>query len=102
MNFARKCHKCHRFSSIPKSHPERLTSITSPWPFAVWGIDLIGPMPTACPTFKYAMVAVDYFTIWAEAKLLAMISSRKVQEFIWESIICRFEIPHEIVSDNKT
>ena len=33
---------------------------------------------------------------------MAVISSKKVQEFIWEHIICRFGIPHEIVSDNGT
>ena len=86
----------------PISHPEKLTSMTSPQPFAVWGKDLIDPMPTALPAFKYAVVAIDYFTKWAEAKPLAMISNRKVQEFIWESIICRFDILHEIVSDNRT
>ena len=102
MNLARKCDKCQRFSSIPISHPEKLTSMTSPWPFAVWGIDLIGPMPTACLAFKYAVVAVDYFTTWVEAKPLGMISSKKVQEFVWESIICHFRIPHDIVSDNGT
>ena len=59
-------------------------------------------MPTTCPIFKYAVVLVDYFTKWAEAKPLATISSKKVQEFIWESIICHFEIPHEIVSDDET
>ena len=101
MNFARKCNKCQKFSSITRSHPERLTSMTSPWPFPIWGIDLIDPMPIAHPTFKYAVVAVDYFTKWAEAKPLALISSKKVQEFIWESIICRFGIPHEIISDNR-
>ena len=77
--------------------PDRLTL-----PFAVWGIDLICPMPTAGPTFKYAVVVVDYFTKWAEAKPLVVISSKKVQEFIWESIICGFGIPHEIVLDNGT
>ena len=63
---------------------------------------MIGPMPTARLAFKYAVVVVDYFTKWAEAKILALISSKKVQEFIWESIICRFGIPHEVVSDNET
>ena len=76
--------------------------MTLPWPFAVWGIDLIGPMPIARLVFKYAVVVVDYFTKWAEAKPLAVISSKKVQEFIWEHIICRFGIPHKIVSDNET
>ena len=100
--FYKEMLQCQRFPSIPRSHPEKLTSMTSPWPFAVWGIDLIGPMPTARPTFKYAVVVVDYFTKWAEAKLLVVIFSKKVQEFIWESIICRFGVHHEIVSDNRT
>ena len=62
MNFVKKCDKCQRFSSIPRSHPNKLTSMTSPLPFAVWGIDLIGPLPTTRLAFKYAVVAVDYFT----------------------------------------
>ena len=78
MDFARKCDKCQRLSSILRSNPEKLTSMTSPWPFAVWGIDLIGPMLMARPTFKYTAVVVDYFTRWADAKPLTTISSKKV------------------------
>ena len=51
--------------------------MTSSWPFVGWGIDLIGPMPMARPAFKYAVVAVDYFTKWAKAKSLAVIPARK-------------------------
>ena len=101
MTFARKCDKCQRFSNIPRTYPDKLVSMTSAWPFAIWGIDLLSPLPTARPTFKYVVVAVDYFTKWAEAKPLAMISSKKVQDFIWEAIICRYNIPQEIVSDNR-
>ena len=80
MNFARKCGKCQRFSRIPRSHPERLTSMATPWPFAVWGIDLKCPMPMAWSTFKSAVIAVDYFTKWIEAN--PVIYSKKVQEFV--------------------
>ena len=76
--------------------------MTSPWPFTILGIDLIGPLPIMQPAFKYGVVVVDYFTRWAEAKLLAMISSKKVQDFVWEVIICRYGISREIVSDNGT
>ena len=48
------------------------------------------------------MVVVNYFTKWAEAKPLATISSKKVQDFVWEIIIYRYGIPQEIVSDNGT
>ena len=32
---------------------------------------------------------------------MVVISSKKVQEFVLESIICHFKIPHEIVSNNE-
>ena len=102
MDFARKCDKCQRFSSIPRSYPEKLMLMTSPWPFVVWGMDLIDSMPTARPTLKYSVVTVDYFTKWAEAKPLATISGKKVQEFVWKSIICQFRLSYEIVSNNNT
>ncbi|XP_060961981.1 uncharacterized protein LOC133032149 [Cannabis sativa] len=41
-NFAKKCDKCHRIATYVNQPPSDLHSITSPWPFAVWGIDLIG------------------------------------------------------------
>ncbi|KAL5543131.1 hypothetical protein UlMin_010841 [Ulmus minor] len=46
--------ECQRFSAIPRQAPEDLTTVTSPWPFAKWGIDLIGPLPTARGQPKYA------------------------------------------------
>ncbi|KAL5582796.1 hypothetical protein UlMin_015238 [Ulmus minor] len=62
--FVQKCDKCQRFSTIPHQPPEELTPVSSPWPFAKWGIDLIGPLPTARGQLKYAVVAIDYYTKW--------------------------------------
>ncbi|XP_030479564.2 uncharacterized protein LOC115696818 [Cannabis sativa] len=50
--------------------PSQLNSITSPGPFAVWGIDLTGELPKGKGGVKYAIVVVDYFTKWDEAKPL--------------------------------
>ena len=60
--FARKCDRCQRYSPLIKAHPEKLTPIFCPWPFAKWGVDLIGALPMALGGFRYAIVAVDYFT----------------------------------------
>ena len=49
-----------------------------------------------------AIVAVDYFTKWAEAKELVQISTAKVENFVWSNIICRFGVPQQIVTNNKT
>ncbi|KAI5335629.1 hypothetical protein L3X38_025762 [Prunus dulcis] len=41
----KKCDKCQHFGNVPHIPAEPLTPIVSPWPFAQWGLDLIGPMP---------------------------------------------------------
>ena len=41
MEFAKKCDKCQHFAPVLKAHLKELTIMTSPWPFAVWGIKLI-------------------------------------------------------------
>ncbi|KAL5575438.1 hypothetical protein UlMin_017137 [Ulmus minor] len=102
LDFVRKCDKCQRFSAMPRQAPEDLTTVTSPWPFAKWGIDLIGPLPTARGQLKYAVVAIDYYTKWVEAEALAKITEQNVIAFIWKNIVCRFGVPRELVSDHGT
>ena len=57
-------------------------------------------MPTALGGLKFAVVAVDYFTKWAEAIPLAAITEKNLSKFIHEHIIYRYGIPHSLVSDN--
>ena len=57
-------------------------------------------MPTGKGQTKFVVVAVDYFTKWAEAEPLAQITEQKTTTFVWKSIICRFGIPQAIVTDN--
>ena len=70
------------------------------WPLQRWGIDLVSPLPTAQGNCKFAVVAVDYFTKWIEAKALASITTAIVQKFFWQNIICRFRVPRELTVDN--
>ncbi|XP_062119082.1 uncharacterized protein LOC133832804 [Humulus lupulus] len=68
--------------------------------FAVWGIDLIGSLPTGKGGIKYAIVAVDYFTQWVKAEPLATITSKKTLDFVIKNIVCRYRLLRKIVSDN--
>ena len=43
---------------------------------------------------------MNYFTKWEKAELLATITEKKVCNFIWLSIICRFGIPKALISDS--
>ena len=99
-NYTRKCDPCQRLAPILKSLVQDLISISSPWPFAQWGIDIVGPLPTAPAQKKLLLVATDYFSKWIEVEALSSIKDRDVTQFIWKNIVCRFGIPRSIVSDN--
>ena len=75
--------------------------MTSPLPFAVWGLDLIGSLPTGKGGVKYAII-VDYFTKWTEAEPLASITTKKSLDFVIKNIVCSYGLPRKIVSDNGT
>ena len=99
-DYVKKCDPCQRMSPILKSPVQDLVSISSPWPFAQWGIDIVGSLPTALAQNKLLLVATDYFSKWIEADAFASIKDRDVTWFIWKNIVCRFDIPRSIVSDN--
>ena len=77
-----------------------LESHCSPWPFAQWGLDIIGPFPRAIGNRRFVLVAVDYFTKWAEAEALANIRDVDVKKFVWKNIVTRFGVSNSLISDN--
>ena len=99
-DLVRRCKICQEHAKISRLPSEPLTSITSPWPFQQWGLDILGPLPLGKGQCKFIIVAVDYFTKWAEAKPLATIIEQKIRNFMWRAIICRFGIPRALVSEN--
>ena len=96
----KKCDKCQRFGNVQRLPAERLTTISSPWPFAQQGIDIVGPLLQDKGQVKFLLVAIDYFTKWVKIEALATISEAKIQNFVWKNIIYRFWIPQTIISDN--
>jgi len=80
--------------------PTELTHMVSPWPFAIWGIDLIGELLMGRGGAKYTIVVVDYFTKWVEAEPLTKVSSAKVINFLICNVLCRYGVPQKIISDN--
>ncbi|XP_057418257.1 uncharacterized protein LOC130712437 [Lotus japonicus] len=97
-----KCEKCQVFADLHKAPPEVLSSMSSSWPFAMWGVDILGPFTPAGAQVKFVLVAVDYFTKWIGVESMAKITAERVKKFYWRKIICRFGVPATIVSDNGT
>ena len=79
---------------------EVLNSITSPWPFTQWGMDIVGPLPVAAIQKKFLLVAINYFSKWIEVRTYASIKDKYVTKFVCKNIIFRFEIPQTIIADN--
>jgi len=98
--FIERCDKCQMFVNVQHNPGEKLTPIASPWPFAQWGIDIMGPLPQVKRQVKFLPVAINYFTKWVKAKVLPTIMEAKIQNFVWKNIVCRFGIPQTIISDN--
>lgn len=64
---ARSCHKYQIYADKVHVPPVPLNVLTSPWPFAIWGIDMIRCIePTASNGHRFIIVDIDYFTKWVE------------------------------------
>ena len=74
--------------------------MTTPWPFAQWGLDIMGPFPTALRQLKFLVVDINYFTKWVEVEPFATITEKSIRTFVWRNIIYRFGIQRVLVSDN--
>nr|GEW35173.1 reverse transcriptase domain-containing protein [Tanacetum cinerariifolium] len=65
------------------------------------GIDIAGPFLKGPNKVKFMIVAIDYFTKWIEAKPVATITQAQIKKFMWDNIVCRFDLPGEIISENE-
>ncbi|CAL2271067.1 unnamed protein product [Prunus armeniaca] len=81
---------------------EELNLVVGPWPFAPWGMDIVGPLPTAVGGKKFVLLATDYFTKWVEAEAYKTVTQTDVIRFLWRNIICCFGIPKAIATDKGT
>ena len=77
----------------------RLIPITRP--FAVWGLDMVGPFKTGPSSYTHLLVTLDKFAKWVEAKPIKKLDGATAANFLW-GIISRFGVPHSIITDNGT
>jgi hypothetical protein len=101
LSVTRSCEACQKFSPR-SSNPLQFTKlIAHTWPLQRWGLDIVGPLPTAQGNLKFTFVVVEYFTKWIKARALSTITSKTAQKFFWQNIVCRFGVPSELTVDNS-
>src|SRR6266540_1020732 len=97
----RKCEGCQYFTRQIHVPAQELQTIPITWPFAVWGLDIVGPLQKAPGGYTHLFVSIDKFTKWIEAKSVATITATKAKEF-FQDIVVRFGVPNRIITDNGT
>ena len=96
----RKCYGCQMFATKPHTPASELKTIPLAWPFAQWGLDMVGPLKKSSRGgHTHLLVAVDKFTKWIEPVPITSSTATTAVNFI-RTIIFRFGVPHSIITDN--
>src|SRR3954463_15901009 len=97
-----RCIACQKFASRPHAPASELKTIPLSWLFATWGLDMVGPLKKSSKGGRtHLLVAIDKFTKWIEAVPIISSTALTAVNFI-KSIIFRFGVPHNIITDNVT
>ena len=100
-HYTKTCHKCQIYADRINVPPTPLNVMSSPWPFSMWGIDMIGMIePKASNGHRFILVAISYFTKWVEVASYTNVTSQVVTRFIKQNIICRYGVPSCVITDN--
>ena len=96
----KKCYQCQSFAPNIHQPGAFLNPLSNPWPFAQWGLDIVGSFPRAARNKRYLLVDTYYFTKWVEIEPLANIRDVDAKRFVWKNIFTRFGIPRTFISNN--
>ena len=80
--YVNKCDQCQRFAPNIHHSGGVLNPLSSPWPFAQWGLDIVGPFPKVAGNKRYLLVDTDYFNKWVEAEPLVNIRDVDAKKFV--------------------
>jgi transposase InsO family protein len=95
----RTCEGCQFYTRKTNLHAHALQTIPDTWPFAVWGLDIVGPLQKAPGGYTHLLVAIDKFSKWVEVCPLTNLWAEQAVTFFTD-IIYWFGVPNSIITDN--
>ncbi|KAA3477995.1 gag/pol polyprotein [Gossypium australe] len=79
IKYAKRCHLWRQDSRTTSP----LHVMTSPWPFSMWGMDVIGSIsPKALNGHQFILVVIDYIMKWVEAASYVSVTKTTVNRFL--------------------
>jgi transposase InsO family protein len=95
----RTCDGCQFYARKSNLPAHVLQTIPITWPFAVWGLDIVGPLRKAPGGFTHLLVAIDKFSKWVEVRLIRNLRAEQAVTFFTD-IVHRFGVPNSIITNN--
>jgi hypothetical protein len=93
------CEGCQFYARKSNLPAHVLQTIPVTWPFAVWGLDIVGPLRKAPGGYTHLLVAIDKFSKWVEVRPITNLRAELVVTFFTD-IVYRFGVPNSIITDN--
>jgi hypothetical protein len=101
IKLVRSCKGCQYYAKQTHLPAYALQTIPITWPFAVRGLDLVGPLKRTSGGFTHLLITIDKFSKWIEARPITNVRSEQAALFFTD-IIHRFGVPNCIITDNDT
>jgi transposase InsO family protein len=95
----RTCEGCQFYTRKTNFLAHALQTILVTWPFAVWGLDIVGPLRKEPGAYTHLLVAIDKFSNWVEVRPITNLRAEQAVTFFTD-IIYRFGVPNSIITDN--
>jgi transposase InsO family protein len=95
----RTCEGCQFYARKSNLPAHVLQTIPVTWPFAVWGLDIVGPLRKAPGGYTHLLVAIDKFSKWVEVRPITNLRAEQAVTFFTD-IVYRFGVPNSIITDN--
>jgi transposase InsO family protein len=95
----RTCEGCQFYDRKSNLLVHVLQTIPVTWPFAVWGLDIVGPLRKAPGGYTHLLVAIDKFSKWVEVRPITNLRAEQAVTFFTD-IVYRFGVPNSIITDN--
>jgi transposase InsO family protein len=95
----RTCEGCQFYARKSNLPAHVLQTIPITWPFAVWGLDIVGLLRKALGGYTHLLVAIDKFSKWVEVRPITNLRAEQAVTFFTD-IVYHFGVPNSIITDN--
>jgi uncharacterized protein YbjT (DUF2867 family) len=82
----RTCEGCQFYARKTNLPAHALQTIPVTWPFAVWGLAIVGPLRKAPGGYTHLLVAIDKFSKWVEVRPITNLREEQAVTFFTDNI----------------